>query len=55
MIKISKVGFKRREVSLKNSEWMEPKVLEKTKRKLKPLRHDIARMLTRVNEMEKEK
>jgi large subunit ribosomal protein L29 len=29
--------------------------LRKQSGKLKPLRHDIARMLTRVNEMKKEK
>jgi len=29
--------------------------LRKESGKLKPLRHDIARMLTRVNEMKKEK
>ncbi len=29
--------------------------LRKQSGKLKPLRHDIARMLTRINEMEKEK
>ena len=29
--------------------------LRKESGKLKPLRHDIARMMTRVNEMEKEK
>jgi large subunit ribosomal protein L29 len=29
--------------------------LRKQSGKLKPLRHDIARMLTRINEMKKEK
>jgi large subunit ribosomal protein L29 len=29
--------------------------LRKASGKLKPLRHDIARMLTRINEMEREK